>query len=302
MNYFHITLAKVNKMGESTFDMKKELPNPDSLGAYLRRLRESKNLSLREAARHADISSAYLSQVEGGKRGKRKGSADHFGPHPQILKKLAEAYNIPANDLFTLAGYLDEKENSMGFSEERETDRLFDFVIHDAMIKRIFTVVDKRAVINRYEKITGKRLITWAGDFDLNPSVKKTEFSGLRCEDGMLCADTPFTDLTLEEVAQELATDKEEVEIFIANGWLDDRKDVHGNVLITKDSLRGFKDYAMRDGLQLRRTTPKRQRPNTATEFRAAKKRLEEIDKQEMPEKIRKIGEAAFKRHKPKSI
>jgi transcriptional regulator with XRE-family HTH domain len=281
--------------------MKKEELKPDSLGAYLRRLRESKNLSLREAASHANISSAYLSQVEGGKRGKRKGSEDHFGPHPQILKKLAEAYNIPANDLFTRAGYLDERENAEGFSEERETDRLFDFVIHDAMIKRIFTVVDKRAVINRYEALTGRRLITWAGEFDLKPSVQKPEFSGLRCENGILFADTPHTDLTLEEVAQELGTDKAEVEIFVANGWLDDRKDLHGNTVITKDSLRGFKDYAMRDGLKLRREMPKLQRPNTAAEFRAAKKRLDEIDKKELPDKIRKMGQALFEKHKLKS-
>jgi transcriptional regulator with XRE-family HTH domain len=281
--------------------MKKEEQNPDSLGAYLRRLRESHNLSLREAARHANISSAYLSQVESGKRGKRKGSTDHFGPHPQILKKLAEAYNIPANDLFTRAGYLDETENAEGFSEDRETDRLFDFVIHDAMIKRIFTVVDKRAVINRYEALTGKRLITWAGEPGLHPSVNKPEFSGLRCENGILYANTPHTDLTLEEVAQELATDKKEVETFVANGWLDDRKDFHGNTVITKESLRGFKDYAMRDGLTLRRVTPKLQRPNTATEFRAAKKRLDEIAKKELPAKLHKILETSLAKFKPKS-
>jgi len=226
--------------------MKKEEPNPDSLGAYLRRFRESKNLSLREAARHANISSAYLSQMESGKRGKRKGSTDHFGPRPQILKKLAEAYHIPANDLFTRAGYLDERENAKGFSEERETDRLFDFVIHDALLKSIFTIVDKRAVINRYEALTGKRLITWAGEPDLHPSVQKPEFSGLRCESGTLLADTPHTDLTLEEVAQELGTSKEEVEIFVGNDWLDVRKDFHGKKVITKECLRGFKDYAIR--------------------------------------------------------
>ena len=94
--------------------MKQHEPKPDSLGAYLRRLRESKNLSLREAARQAHISSAYLSQVEGGKRGQRKGGEDHFGPHPQILKKLAEAYHIAANDLFTRAGYLDGRGSPGG--------------------------------------------------------------------------------------------------------------------------------------------------------------------------------------------
>jgi hypothetical protein len=239
--------------------------------------------------------------VESEKRGKRKGSADHFGPHPQILKKLAEAYHIPANDLFTRAGYLDERENAKGFSEERETDRLFDFVMNDASLKSIFTVGDKRAVINRYEALTGKRLITWAGEPDLHPSVQKPEFSGLRCENGMLFADTPHTDLTLEEVAQELAIDKEEVDKFIVNGWLDVRKDFHGKKVITKESLRGFKDYAMRDGLQLRHEYAKAQRPNTPKEFKEVKKRLDAIAEKELPDKIRQVGRALFERYKLKS-
>lgn len=288
-------------MGHCSFGMKNDELKPDSLGAYLRRLRESKNLSLREAARHANISSAYLSQVESGKRGKRKGGEDHFGPHPQILKKLAEAYHIPANDLFRRAGYLDDGGNADGFSEDREIDRLFDFVIHDAILKSIFTVADKRAVIDRYEALTGKRLITWAGEPGLNPSVQKPEFSGLRCQFGSLFADTPHTDLTLEEVAQELGTGKEEVEMFIANGWLENRKDLHGNALIDKVSLRGFKDYAMRDGLRLRREIPKRQRPNTPKEFKEVKKRLDAIEKKELPEKLRKISKALLEKYKPKS-
>ena len=37
-------------------------------GSYLRQLRESKRLSLRQAAEAAQVSSGYLSQIEGGKR------------------------------------------------------------------------------------------------------------------------------------------------------------------------------------------------------------------------------------------
>jgi transcriptional regulator with XRE-family HTH domain len=281
--------------------MKKEEPNPDSLGAYLRRLRESKHLSLREAASHANISSAYLSQVESGKRGKRKGSADHFGPHPQILKKLAEAYHIPANDLFTRAGYLDERENAKGFSEERETDRLFDFVMNDGLLKSIFTVGDKRAVINRYETLTGKRLITWAGEANSNPSVRKSEFSGLRSENGTLIADTPHTDLTLEEAAQELGITKEEVEIYVPHRWLDYRKDFHGNMVITKESLRNFKEHALREGLQLCREIPRAQRPYTAKQCKAVKRRLDATKKKELPAKLRQIAEETFEKFKPKS-
>jgi hypothetical protein len=202
---------------------------------------------------------------------------------------------------FGWPGYLDERENAKGFSEERETDRLFDFVMHDALLKSIFTVGDKRALINRYEALTGKRLITWAGEPDLHPSVQKSEFSGLRCENGMLFADSPHTDLTLEEVAQELGTSKEEVEIFVGHGWLAVRKDFHGKKVISKESLRGFKDYAIRDGLQLRQEYAKAQRPNTPKEFKQVKKRLDAIEKKQAPDRIREGGRAIFEKYKLKS-
>src|SRR5690349_17927903 len=103
-----------------------------SLGPFLKRLRESNNLSLRQVAQRAGLSSGYLSQIEGGKRGRRK-DGDYFAPHPQILQKLATVYHVEAYDLFERAGYFEEGGVSFyrGFSEERETDRCFDFVIHD---------------------------------------------------------------------------------------------------------------------------------------------------------------------------
>ena len=100
------------------------------LGPYLKQLRESQNLSLRQAALAAGLSSGYLSQVEGGKRGRRR-SGEFFAPHPQILKKLAAVYHVSAYELLERAGYLKEQEDYFGFSEEKEIDRCFDFVIHD---------------------------------------------------------------------------------------------------------------------------------------------------------------------------
>src|SRR3989442_1275218 len=106
-------------------------------GAYLRTLRESNGLSLREAAKQAGLSSGYLSQIEGGKRGKRKGGA-HFAPHPVILRRLAEVYHTRPQELFERAGFFeDQKDNYRGFSEEREVDRCFDFLIHDPSLKEV---------------------------------------------------------------------------------------------------------------------------------------------------------------------
>jgi hypothetical protein len=117
----------------------------------------------------------------------------------------------------------------------------------------------------------------------------------------MLFADTPHTELTLEEVAQELATDKDGVENFIAHGWLDVRKDAQGHVSVTKASLRGFKEYALRDGLQLFRLIPKEKRPKTTNEFKEVKKSIDAIKEKELPERIRQAAQAAYEKIKSKS-
>jgi transcriptional regulator with XRE-family HTH domain len=274
--------------------MSKDKSDPNFLGDFLRRLRESRNLSLRQAAKEAGISSAYVSQLEGGKRGKRKKGEDYFGPHPQILKKLAEVYHVTAYELMRRAGYLDDDRVYEGFSEEREMDRVFDFVIHDPLLKGIFTVLDKRAIVNRYEAITGKRFITWAGESE-HPSASKAEFSGLRSLDGMLYAETPHTKLTLAEVAQELSTTPEEVKKMIEHHWLDAEKGARGDLLIEKYELRGFKDYATRDGIQLRVYTPKAKRPNTAKEFQRTSAEIAAKLEADLPKRIKAASDKAVK-------
>ena len=273
--------------------MSKNKPDPNSLGDFLTRLRESRNLSLRQAAREAGISSGYLSQIEGEKRGKRKKGEDYFGPHPQILKKLAEVYHVTSYELMRRAGYLDDGKLHEGFSEENEMDRVFDFVIHDPMLKNVLTVLDKRAIVNRYEDLTGKRLITWAGESE-QPSAKKAEFSGLRILDGMLYAETPHTKLTLAEVAQELSTSPEEVKKMVEHNWLDAEK-VGGELLIDKYELRGFKDYAMRDGLQMRVYTPHHKRPNTTKEFQKTSAEIAAAELKKLPERIKAASDKVAK-------
>lgn len=255
--------------------MKKPTLDHESLGEYLRSIREGRNLSLREACKGAGISSAYLSQLEGGKRGKRKSEDEHFGPHPQILKRLANVYHVPASDLMRRAGYLEDDRSDEGFSEERETERVFDFVIRDPIFRKALSTLDKRAIVNRYEAITGKRLITWAGEHQV-PTAYKSEYNGIVHNERCLYAETPHTTLTLDEVASELASDREQIERMIENHWLEAEKDAAGNLVVEKQELRQFKDYAMHDGLRMRVHLDKSERPDRPEDYRTADKLIEE--------------------------
>lgn len=78
-----------------------------SLGEYLKKLREEKGYSLREAGRQTGIAEAYLWQLENGKR---------VIPRPEMLKKLAKGYGVPAENILKHAGYpvgpADEKKEA----------------------------------------------------------------------------------------------------------------------------------------------------------------------------------------------
>lgn len=68
-----------------------------NLGRRLRVDREFSNLSLRAAAARAEISSAYLSQLEAGAV---------KAPSPHILLRLSQIYESSYADLMRLAGYV----------------------------------------------------------------------------------------------------------------------------------------------------------------------------------------------------
>jgi len=68
-----------------------------TLGEYLRNLRDARGLTLREVEDAADVSNAYLSQLEHGKITK---------PSPHILHSLAVVYRVPYETLMEKAGYI----------------------------------------------------------------------------------------------------------------------------------------------------------------------------------------------------
>ncbi len=127
-------------------------------GDYLRRLRERQKMSLREAAAKTGVSVSYLTQIENRRR---------KPPGPEVLKKLAPAYDVSIRDLLKAAGYLDDVEQvKQATSEEDEVDRAYRFAISDPQFRfgtRItgeVTTDVKRFIVEVYEKATGRKLIT----------------------------------------------------------------------------------------------------------------------------------------------
>ena len=72
------------------------------VGEFIRMQRRLAQLSLRQLSDLADVSDAYLSQVERGL----------YRPSAQVLKNVAEALHVSAETLYRRAGLLENEENS----------------------------------------------------------------------------------------------------------------------------------------------------------------------------------------------
>jgi transcriptional regulator with XRE-family HTH domain len=73
-----------------------------SLGEYIREQRESAQVSLRQLSKTAGVSNPYLSQIE---RGLHE-------PSVRVLKAIAGALNLSAEQLLVQAGVLDGTEQA----------------------------------------------------------------------------------------------------------------------------------------------------------------------------------------------
>lgn len=82
----------------------------ETLGSWLRQKRVNKDLGLREAAARAGITHGYLSQLETDKVKE---------PAPQVLQKLAEAYDEPFMLLMQAAGYVEEDPEGLSANQKR---------------------------------------------------------------------------------------------------------------------------------------------------------------------------------------
>ncbi|ULG72973.1 helix-turn-helix domain-containing protein [Macrococcus brunensis] len=81
-------------------------------GKYLKKLRLENGYTIRQVEMKTEISNAYLSQIENGKRGV---------PSAAILKKLAPVYKVGYTELFQAAGYIDEDEPELIEADDPET-------------------------------------------------------------------------------------------------------------------------------------------------------------------------------------
>ncbi len=127
-----------------------------NFGHFLRNLREKQRMSLRDAEKASGVSNPYIAQIERG---------DRPPPKPEILKKLARAYNVTVRELFLRAGYLDEPE--VKATEEERIEIAFQYVLADPDYRlgtrirgETLSIEAKKGIVIVYEALTGKKLIT----------------------------------------------------------------------------------------------------------------------------------------------
>ena len=130
----------------------------ENFGSYMRSLRKSKGLTLKQVESQAEVSNAYISQIE---RGLRR------PPHPDILKRLAKTYDVPHRELLVAAGYLEE--DSAEIAQRRTLEKAFQHVQSDPTFKhgtrlkgKHISLETKRFIVEMYEKLTNRSLLRGA--------------------------------------------------------------------------------------------------------------------------------------------
>lgn len=84
-------------------------------GAYLKKLRKDKNLTLRELAKISGVSHPYISQLENGR---------NSNPDPRILSKLSKALNSDFDEICSVFKVSSlEDFNPVGGNLQRQNDR-----------------------------------------------------------------------------------------------------------------------------------------------------------------------------------
>ena len=131
--------------------LREEADSYEDIGALLKRLRG--RVSLREVARRTGVSASYLSLIERGEK----------HPGVNVVRKLAELYNVDAQQLLRRAGH-GPPPDPYG-DEAMDVERAYRFVLDDPAF-RVGTRPDgpmninaKRFIVEMYEKFTGKRLL-----------------------------------------------------------------------------------------------------------------------------------------------
>ncbi|WP_234031554.1 helix-turn-helix domain-containing protein [Lentibacillus cibarius] len=75
---------------------------PEEFGEYLRSLRKRKGLTIKQLANLSNVSNAYISQIENGKRGV---------PSPDVIRKFHEQLDVNQEHLMQQAGHVQDTEH-----------------------------------------------------------------------------------------------------------------------------------------------------------------------------------------------
>lgn len=124
------------------------------LGRYLKEARVRLGLSLREAQDRSNVSNAYISLIESGRR---------IDPHPNILKKLADAYKLELQDVMRVAGYLDFDAREKEEDETAEVEHFYSAALADPAFdfgrrsKQKVDFVTKKLIAEMYKKLKAKK-------------------------------------------------------------------------------------------------------------------------------------------------
>lgn len=73
-----------------------------AFGEFVRAQRKLAQVSQRHLARLSGVSDSYLSQLERG----------NYRPSPQVVKALAQAFNLEPRQLFMMLGFMDDDDSS----------------------------------------------------------------------------------------------------------------------------------------------------------------------------------------------
>lgn len=130
-----------------------------AFGAYIKSLRETANLTQKEAAKRASLSAPYLAQLERGQRNP---------PSRTALTRLAEVYDVTPQTLWEQAEYADGmKQVQMSPIDPERVEWLFQAAASDPKFsyghrarKGPLTLDQKMWFVQLWQETSGRNLFT----------------------------------------------------------------------------------------------------------------------------------------------
>ena len=105
-----------------------------TIGRYVKSVRQSRNLSIADAVEHSGLSESYWRKLEAGQ---------YASPDPKYLQVIAETISCPLQDLYQILGFPLPDELPSLVPYLRATSTLSDDDI--AVMARIFDTMQQRA-------------------------------------------------------------------------------------------------------------------------------------------------------------